>query len=203
MSETKKQRFKQGEKILFGIAGVFIVVATLSFVGLEVVRARSDSPLFESKTSYDFTPIGLEGSRIFRESQCTSCHRAMRNGTNMGLSLDGVGSRRSLEWLEQFLLNPEQTYDSVTIDHGKHPKEAAYVSSLPSEQRHAIATFLSQLRADQGSPSAQMPPVGRSDFIDNMIKMWAPDSWKEKYQDVRESGGAERAPVGSGEGEKQ
>lgn len=185
MSEPKKQTLKQGEKILFGIVGVFIVIATISFAGLEVIRARSDKPMFESKTSFSLSPVGLEGSRVFRESQCTSCHRAMRNGTNMGLSLDGVGSRRTVEWLEQFLSSPEQTYETVTIDHGNPPKEAAYVSAMSADRRHAIAVFLSELRAEQGSPSAPMPPAGRSEFIDNMVEVWAPEEWRHKYKDIR------------------
>lgn len=202
MSESKKQTLKQGEKILFGIVGVFIVIATISFAGLEVIRARSDKPMFETKTSFSLSPVGLEGSRVFRESACTSCHRAMRNGTNMGLSLDGVGSRRTLEWLEQFLSNPEQAYETVTIDHGNPPKEAAYVAAMPVDQRHAIAVFLSELRAEQGSPSAPMPPAGRSEFIDNMVEVWAPAEWKDKYKDIRTPEATGDAPTAH-EGEQK
>jgi hypothetical protein len=103
----------------------------------------------------------------------------------MGLSLDGVGSLRSLDWLVAFLADPEATYDAKTFDHGPSPKEAAYVSELPEKDRHAIAVFISQLKSDQGSSSAPMPPEGRSDFIDNMVGAWAPADWKERFKDVR------------------
>lgn len=186
MSQAPKNPLKQGEKILFGIVGVFLVLAVLSFAVLEAVRITSDEPIFESKTSFNLSAEGHRGSRIFRESQCTSCHRAMRNGTNMGLSLDGVGSKRSVEWLVQFLADPERAYETNTLDHGLRPKEAAYVSELPAADRHALAVFLSELRAEQGSPSSPVPPEGRSKFIDNMVRMWAPDDWREKYQDIRE-----------------
>jgi len=187
MSQVPKNSLKQGEKILFGIVGVFLVLAVLSFAVLEAVRITSDEPMFESKTSFDLSAEGHRGSQIFRESQCTACHRAMRNGTNMGLSLDGVGSKRTVEWLEQFLADPERTYETGTLDHGMRPKEAAYVSELPASDRHALAVFLSELKAEQGSPSSPLPPEGRSEFIDNMVEIWAPADWKEKYQDVREA----------------
>ncbi|KPJ90912.1 MAG: hypothetical protein AMJ55_12785 [Gammaproteobacteria bacterium SG8_15] len=185
MSSNKKS-LKTGEKVLFGIAGVFIVLAVIAYIILEMYRLSSDTPIFESKTSFDFSEQGAVGSALFRESRCTSCHRALRNGTNMGLSLDGVGSLRTSEWLYNFLKDPEQTYGAPTIDHGAAPKEAAYVAKLPDEDLRAIAQFISELKAEQGSASAPMPPDGRSEFIDNMVKTWAPKEWKDKYSDVRE-----------------
>lgn len=180
-----KQYLKTGEKVLFGIVGVFIVLAMIAYVILETYRLSRDEPLFENKTNYTFSDKGAIGSAIFRESQCTSCHRALRNGTNMGLSLDGKGSSRSYEWIYKFLKNPEQTYGEVTIDHGAKPKEAAYVSEMPDEKLQAIAQFISELKSEQGSASAPVPPEGRSEFIDNMVKAWAPKEWQEKYKDVR------------------
>ena len=180
------QSLKQGEKILFGIAIVFIVFAVVGYVMLETYRTRAQKPIFEVRTHYDLSELGHKGSELFRVSRCTACHRAMRNGTNMGLSLDGLGSKRSKEWIYDFLRDPEATYGAPTIDHGYPPKEAAYVSSIDQETLMAIATFLSELRADQGAASAPMPPEGRSDFIDNMVGIFAPEEWKQKYQDVRE-----------------
>lgn len=183
---ASKQSLKQGEKILFGIAIVFIIAAVIGYVVMEAYRARSDKPVFASKTHFNLSPAGQRGSVSFRKSRCTSCHRALRNGTNMGLSLDGVGSRRSREWLYNFLRDPEATYASPTVDHGYPPKEAAYVASLPDHDLQDIAVFISELKADQGSASAPQPPEGRSEFIDSMVGTFAPERWKDKYQDVRE-----------------
>ena len=182
----KKQPLKSGEKVLFGIVAAFMVLAMIGYAALETYRHSRTEPLFETKTHYNFSEEGQLGSVLFRESGCTACHRALRNGTNMGLSLDGVGSARTLEWLVSFLSNPEKTYDANTIDHGPAPKEAAYVARLPEKDRHAIAVFISELKADQGSSSAPVPPEGRSEFIDGMVKVWAPKDWKEKYEDIRE-----------------
>lgn len=178
--------FKRGEKILFGVIALIGVFALASFVMMEIFRAHSDKPMYVSTTHFDFSDEGLRGSVLFRTKGCTSCHKGLRNGTNMGLDLDGVGSKRSLQYLINFLKNPEATYASRTLDHGPAPKEAAYVAELPEADRHEIAVFLSELRATQGSPDAPMPPPERSGFIDEMVKVWAPSSWKSEFKDVRE-----------------
>ena len=98
-----KQRLKSGEKILFSIFGAFFVLGVIAFIAMEVVRARTSTPMFVSTTHFNFSPVGLEGSALYREGRCSSCHRALRMGTNMGLNLDGIGSRRSLQWIEGFL----------------------------------------------------------------------------------------------------
>ena len=182
----EKQPLKSGEKILFSIVGAFIVLATIGYIALEKYRLSRTEPMFEVKTHYDFNEEGQLGSRLFREAGCTACHRALRNGTNMGLSLDGVGSSRTLDWIEAFLANPEQTYGAKTFDHGPSPKEAAYVAKLPEKDRHAIAVFISELKAEQGSSSAPMPPEGRSEFIDSMVGAWAPPGWKDRFTDIRD-----------------
>ena len=180
-----KQSLKPGEKVLFTIFGVFLVVAVLGYIALEVVRTHSQKPMFVIKTHYDLTPEGDRGSVIFRKSRCTDCHRAMNNGTNMGLDLDGLGSSKSKEWILSFLRDPEKVYPTKTVDHGMALKEAAYVAAMPLADLDAMATFISELKADRGSPSAPQPPVGKSTFIDDMVKMWAPKDWKHKFQDVR------------------
>jgi hypothetical protein len=177
---------KRGEKILFGIFGLMGLFAIASFIMLEIVRARTDKALYPTSTHYDLSAEGLKGSTLIRTEGCTACHRAMRNGTNMGLDLDGIGSRRSVQFLTDFLKDPEATYPARTVDHGEPPKRAAYVSKLPEEDRHALVIFLSELRADQGSSAARLPADARSGFIDEMVKIWAPDNWKSEYKDIRD-----------------
>lgn len=181
-----KQPLKPGEKIMFSVFAAFLVLAVVGYVILETVRSHGTGPMFVSLTSFNFSPQGLTGSATFRESGCTSCHRAMRSGTNSGLSLDGIGSRRSPEWIKSFLTNPEATFEAKTVDHGFGPgKEAAYVQSMPDKDLNDITAFLSELKAQQGSAVAKLPPIEKSGFIDNMVNMWAPEVWKSKYQDIR------------------
>ena len=176
---------KLGEKLLFGGFALIGIMAFASWLVLEVVRSRLDKPMYPV-LQYNFSAEGLRGSEIFRTAGCTICHRAMRNGTNMGLVLDGVGSKRTLEYLNKFLIDPEATYPGTTMDHGPS-KGAAFVAKLPQADLQAIAVFLSELRANPGSNASRLPPVGgESKFIDEMVRMWAPDSWKSEYKDVRE-----------------
>ncbi len=181
-----RQPLKLGEKIMLMIFAVFFVAAMLVYIGLETFRMKSDTPVFEQLTHFDFSEEGRKGAGLYQRANCNACHRALRAGTSMGLSLDGIGSSRSLEWLERFLANPEQTYGAPTVDHGPRPKEAAYVANLPEEDRRLIAIFLSELRADPGSSVAKVPPPGESPFIDRMLNLWAPDAWREQYEDIRQ-----------------
>jgi len=193
---------KPGEKILFGVFIVIGVFAVISFIMLEIIRARSDKPMYPTYTSYSFTDEGLRGSALYRTQGCTACHRAVQAGTNMGLILDGIGSKHNLEYISNFLKNPEQTYQAKTVDHGLTPKAAAYVAKLPEEDLHLLAVFLSELRATQGSADARLPMPERSGFVDEMVKVWAPDNWKTEHQDVREEAKLGRKEEQSGTGDK-
>jgi len=188
MADTKKQPLKPGEKVLFTVAGVFVALAIVAFIVLQIVSANSEKPLFETKTHASLSAEGQTGSELFRKNGCTTCHRALRNGTNMGQTadLDGIGSRRTQEWLYAFLQHPGETYGAQTIDHAEGDRSAAYVAMMPKEKLHAIATFLSELRSEQGSSSAPVPPKGESPFIDMMVETFAPSEWKTKYKDIRD-----------------
>jgi len=188
----KSQPLKSGEKILLIIFGVFFVLAAIAYIALETVRLNSDEPMFEQTTFFDFSEDGEKGSLLYRKARCNSCHRALRTGTSMGLILDGIGSKRDADWLEAFLLNPEKMYGAQTLDHGLPPKEASYIMSMPKDEVRLIAVFLSELKAVAGSSVAKVPPPERSEFIDSMVKIWAPEEWKEKYTDIREK---QPAPV--------
>ncbi len=185
---SNPQPLKPGEKILFTVAGVFVVFAIIAFIIMQFFIATSDKPIFEQKTHASLSAEGQKGSEYFRVEGCTTCHRALRNGTNMGQTadLDGIGSRRTMEWMYAFLIDPVTNYGSETMDHRPGQRSAAYVAKMPKEKLHAIAVFLSELKSDQGSSSAPVPPKGDSPFIDSMVKTWAPKEWKEKYPDIRD-----------------
>jgi len=192
------KRLKTGEKILFGGVIFLIVVAVQNYAYIEWKRSTLDRPMYPIRTHYDFAGEGFRGSELFRANNCINCHRAVGNGSNMSLNLDGIGSRHDLNYLLSFLRDPESTYPARTVDHGPAPKEAAYVAQLPAADLHAIAVFLSQLRADQGGASAEQPPQGKSDFIDAMLDMWAPDSWRIMFGDVRNGDAAGHKPPSAG-----
>src|ERR1035438_10786995 len=92
----KTSGLRLGEKILFGIAAAFVLFAAISFVAMEIHRVHSGKKMYATTSHFDFSPEGLNGSARFRDLGCTSCHRAVRNGTNNGVNLDGIGSRHKL-----------------------------------------------------------------------------------------------------------
>ncbi len=179
---------KIGERVIFIVTAIFLVLAVISFGIMEYIRHHSDKPMFASNTHYNFSKEGKNGMRLFfRKGNCTDCHRALRSGTNMGpgSDLDGEGSKHGAAWLYDFLRMPEKTYVGRTLDHGSG-KAAAYVASYPAKDLHAIAIFLSELRADSGSTMSPVPPEGKSPFVDSMVKHFAPDKWKHgAYRDMR------------------
>lgn len=181
---AKKQALKSGEKILLGIFAAFFGLAAIGYVVLESVRLTSGKPMYEQTSSFNFSPEGKEGHGYYMKANCNACHRALRSGTSMGLSLDGIGSKRSAEWIESFLLDPERVYEGPTIDHGIG-KESGYIADMPGEKLRAISIFLSELKAVAGSSISKTPPPERSEFIDGMVGSWAPQEWKDKYEDVR------------------
>ncbi len=189
------KRIRTGERVIFGVVILIMLVAVVNYAILGWIGHNADKPLFPVRTHYEFAGEGFHGSELFRQNNCTLCHRAIGNGSNMSLNLDGIGSRHDLAYIEAFLADPEATYRSRTVDHGPPPKEAAYVSRLPAADRHAIAVFLSQLRTEQGGASAQQPPPGKSGFIDAMLDMWAPDGWRIMFNDVRNGGTAKASAV--------
>lgn len=199
---AEKQSLKKGEKLLFGVFGAFLIAAIIGYGILEYIRLSADKPIFVIRTHFDLSENGKKGQQIYNtKGGCSSCHRAMQSGTNMGLSLDGIGSKYSYDWIYNFLRDPEKTYKSrynrQTFDHGLG-REAGYVAKMPDQDLRLIATYLSELRSDRGSSSAPLPPEGRSEFIDKMIGTFAPESWKKKFQDVRTKTPEE---IKSGEGE--
>src|SRR3569833_2458032 len=157
-----RQPLKSGEKILLVTFGVFFVIAIAGYFALETLRIRSDKPEFVQRTHFDFSEEGKQGSLLYREARCSSCHRALRSGTSMSLVLDGIGSKRSVEWIESFLRDPEKIYGGPTLDHNTPPKKAAYVSSMLAGGRGRGAGGRGGGGGGAGAAGAAAPPGGRA-----------------------------------------
>ena len=183
--QNKQHRMKTGEKILFGIFGLFLLVTAIGFIMLEHIRHTKATPMYPITNHYDFSKEGLRGATIFRKKGCTNCHRALRDGTNMGLVLDGLGSKYGFDYFYNFLKYPEKTYRAKTVDHGAPPKAASYVSDLSDPDLKALARFLSELRADRGAADSPLPPEEKSTFVESILQSLAPAGWKENFKDIR------------------
>jgi len=188
-TSNQKSPVKSGERVIFIVTTIFIILAVIAFGGMEYVRHHSAKPMFSITTNYQFSPEAKRGMELFfRKGSCTDCHRALNSGTNMGpgTDLDGEGTKRGMAWIYNFLRMPEQTYNGQTLDHGPG-KAAAFVSDWKAVDLHAIAAFLTALQAKSGSAVSPVPPSERSPFVDSMVKKFAPESWKTgKYKDMRD-----------------
>src|SRR3569832_181300 len=98
-----RQPLKSGEKILLVTYGVFFVNALAGYFALETLRIRSDKPVFVLRTHFDFSEEGKQGSLLYREARCSSCHRALRSGTSMCLVFVGFGFLCFVVWFVSFL----------------------------------------------------------------------------------------------------
>ena len=189
MSVKEQPPVKIGEKVVFLVTAIFIGLAVVAFGIMEYIRHHTDHKMFPVYTDYKFSAEGKHGMDLFfRKGNCTDCHRALNDGTNMGpgANLDGEGSRHDFTWIYGFLREPEKIYGGPTLDHGVG-KAAAYVANIPDKDLHAIATWLSELQVKRGSVISPDAPKGTNPFIDSMVKHFAPQSWKDgDYRDMRD-----------------
>lgn len=146
-------KLKRGEQMMFGLA-VLVAVAAL---GKAVVQSRAAMPQ-QPRDYYEWTEAGLRGHALYRESGCHNCHRAMGVG-EVGIApvLDGEGTRRTRDWLQRYLEDPQALVPGSAHDGRLGPD----FRRLEGAQRQLLVEFLSGLRAGPASPNYPKPP-GRS-----------------------------------------
>ena len=52
--------------------------------------------------------FAVEGAMIYQQNKCGACHQVNGAGVKMGPTLNGVGQRRSREWIEQHFREPQK-----------------------------------------------------------------------------------------------
>lgn len=115
-------KLRTGEWIV--LAGSAVVVAFAALVGW-IIYVKPPPVRF----TYLETASTQAGEAVYRHAGCGSCHKIFQTGAAIGPSLDGVGSRRTREWLLDFLARPHKGSPAV----------------LPAE-RPALADYLEALR---------------------------------------------------------
>jgi cbb3-type cytochrome oxidase cytochrome c subunit len=91
-----------------------------------------------------------QGEAVYRREACRDCHKVFDNGSSSGPALDGVGSRRSPDWLQAYLVNPRPSGG----DRAWRVTMPSY-ARLPPAERDALVAYLSALAA----PAAQRDPT--------------------------------------------
>lgn len=56
------------------------------------------------------------GKNLYKQYQCFDCHSLAGKGCKDGMKLDGIGSRRTKEFIREHITDPDKHFD-------KHPGE--------------------------------------------------------------------------------
>jgi cbb3-type cytochrome oxidase cytochrome c subunit len=145
-----KIKLKLGEKLMFG----FAVLLAIAAVGKGIKQMRAHDPA-KPRDYYEWTQAGLDGHYVYRSMGCHNCHRAMGVG-EIGHApvLDGVGARRTQDWLERYFRDPGTLVPATAHDGHLGPD----FRKLSNEQRAGLVAFLYGLKANPGSPNYPVPP---------------------------------------------
>ena len=96
------------------------------------------------------------GETVFRREGCLSCHELFGNGTRFGPALDGVGSRRDLPWLREYLRSPRPEVGTGTW----RVRMPAY-DELEEGELDAVTAYLGALRELGAGGRVMEPPRTR------------------------------------------
>jgi len=141
-----------GEQLVWGTAGLITIAAL--YVGYVVYNAPP-------KLMPTFQVESVEASRgelVYRENSCSACHKVWHLGGRHGGALDGVGSRRSAEWLTTYLSakNPQVILPSTEKKIYRMPSFA----SLAEDQRIDLVAYLISLKQHTPEELAAPPVSG-------------------------------------------
>ena len=60
-----------------------------------------------------------KGKQLYKDKQCSMCHRINESGGKKGPALDDVGNTRDTAWLEKYLVNPKSIMPKGTMPPAK------------------------------------------------------------------------------------
>ena len=84
--------------------------------------------------------FAMLGARIYHENQCGSCHIVNGSGKELGPPLNGVGQRRTVQWMVDHFRDPQKFDPDSVMPAYDFPEEemnaiVAYMNSLPPDPR--------------------------------------------------------------------
>jgi len=127
-------KLKIGEWIV--LAGAVTITAFAGTVGAMIYKKPPPVKYVNVESS-----LGKQGEKIFKREFCLSCHEVFAIGATYGPNLDGVGSRRSKAWLNEYLRAPRPGV-SIKPYRLKMPP----YDSLPASEMTALVAYLEGLR---------------------------------------------------------
>ena len=142
-------RFRTAEKLVVIAAAVIVAYAVL--VGA-LIYLKPPPVRFV----YGESESTRTGEMVFRREGCLSCHELFGNGTSFGPALDGVGSRRDVPWLKEYLRSPRPGVGGRTY----RVRMPGY-EHLEEGELEALATYLGALRKLDAGGAIMEPPRSR------------------------------------------
>ena len=134
-----KSKLSGGEWVV--ITGSGLIIAFAAIIG-SIVYLKPPPVNF----IYEETLETAEGEAIYRREGCLSCHEIFGNGASYGPSLDGIGSKRSKEWIIRYLKSP---WPGVSAK--PYRLRMPSYASLPSSDLEKLAQYLLALKFTQSS----------------------------------------------------
>jgi cbb3-type cytochrome oxidase cytochrome c subunit len=132
-------KLRAGEWVV--VAGTMLIVAFAGLVGTLIWLKPPPA-----RYGYVSSAAAEQGEVIYRREACRDCHKVFDNGSSSGPALDGVGSRRSPDWLHAYLIDPQPG-----VGEGRYRVSMPSYRGLKAEERVALVAYLSALT----SPVAQ------------------------------------------------
>lgn len=102
---------------------------------------------------YNETEQSKVGDLIYRHQYCGSCHEIFANGSTYGPNLDGIGSRRTLSWLREYIQSPRS---GVSIKPYRLKMPA--FKNLQKNELDNLVIYLSNLRELDANQKIIQPP---------------------------------------------
>lgn len=136
-------KLRAGEWVVF--ASTVLIVAFAVLVGTLIWLKPPPA-----RYGYAGSAAAEQGEAIYRREGCRNCHKVFGNGSSSGPALDGVGSRRSPDWLQAYLANPRPG-----VGEGAYRVTMPSYAGLKPAERDALVAHLSALAspvAQRGAP---------------------------------------------------
>jgi len=91
---------------------------------------------------YHENPQVVHGEAVYRREGCNACHTIFGNGYAYGPTLDGVGSKRSGDWLQRYMTAPWPG-----VSKRRYRTEMPAYDQLPEEDMRDLVAYLQAIRA--------------------------------------------------------
>ncbi len=141
---------KTGERVVFFLAGLMISVVMILYVlgQFHIINFWSTNDI------YVFNKQTEAGYKVYQRSGCRDCHVIYGVGDFAGPDMDGEGTRRTREWLTQYLADPKKIVPNTRHD----GLFATNFSEMPPADKKKLIDLMISLKSLPGSPNYPKPP---------------------------------------------